>query len=154
MIYPDLFTSLRRDQLPNGETHEEDEAYPEYAVPSVHIYRDSSPPHVPLPSALKFISHQTHSWDDTFYPEILATCRTIYNEASPMLVSAYYRKTAFSFYVDSHIEALPNRADLTLACAELFNYEPSDWRRERHPPALLCNEFAAFLNHMGKAKTS
>lgn len=95
------------------------------------------------PLSIRISTITTHSFEyQPLYPEILRTCRRVWDEATPLL----YNQNTFSFTnleydeydeIKDPLSRLPFEA--RRACKELMSYDIFDWgsRCPSHRPALL-----------------
>ena len=89
-------------------------------------------------------------WDGPLTPGILSTCRTIQQEATPIL----YSENSFIFRTDWIEMDITNQPrDLFKICKDLMSYDPEDWKCVA-PWPLDESTLGAFVRKIGRANSN
>ena len=89
------------------------------------------------------------------WPEILRTCRLIYQEASPSLDWHGENRFLFKFQEPDNLTSTEgqisreNQESLERQCPQIFRYTNDDWQEHCVPSPLSSSLFAAFLSKIG-----
>jgi len=148
LIYPLVLCPCRRIKYPDGEVVIEGST----RITTTTVYGGGHGKHVDPWELKTDRTPSKNRYDCDLWPEILATCRTIYREARSFFSPA--RETWFEFFLWPASDHIPRGSDIQRHCPDLFKYERCDWQAERVPLLLMESVFAAFLRMIGQSNAA
>ena len=81
------------------------------------------------------------------WPEVLSTCRLIYQEAIPFF--SFYSESCFEFFLSRTSGPVADQEDIEDSVPDIFEYSETDWDEGDVPDVFKCSEFAAWIAKIG-----